>query len=160
MQPTPFSDFRSDWFDYTTVIGVIDTLFFLLPALVVLLLFTLVGREFSKFIPRLGRLSAMLVILLPVGGIFYALWNDFIFGNFYVTASADSPDEDFSPFSPVGSTWLTMQHGHALVPLWQLYLIWLGFAAAAWAITYLIYRVIGILARFRPSQMRAPYVHA
>jgi len=156
MQPTPLSDFWADWFVYTAFIGVIDTLFFLPAALVTLFLFTLVKRDFPQFFPLLGRLCVLLVILLPVGGLFYALWNHFIFGNFYVTHSPDSPDMDFSPFSPVDSRWLTMESGQALVPLWQLYLVWLGFAGPSWAITYLIYRGLRILVRYRPWQMRVP----
>jgi hypothetical protein len=143
VHPEAFSEFLSLWLFYVLSWGLVSTIFFLVPVAAILSIFSIAKRQASRLVERLRRLAGFLAILLLVSGVANALWCCLIFGNLYVAHDIDSPEDDFQPFFPIDGSWLTMQHGHTLtVSLFQLQMMWLLFAASAWAISFILYRLI------------------
>jgi hypothetical protein len=108
-------------------------------------------NEMPKLRKRLIRFGAFLIILLPIGGLFNAFWCCLVYGNLYVqeigndgsVLDVDSPENDFTPFWPPSHHWLAGLPGHlTTVSMPQLQLVWLFFAATAWAISFILYRLI------------------
>jgi hypothetical protein len=141
--PESFSEFGGLWLFYVVSWGLVTTLLVFLVVAFGLTIFSFVARQLPKLGSRLARFGVLLLILLPVGGLFSALWSCLVSGNLYVAHDVDSPEDDFSPFLPINQTWLDEQHGHTLsVSLASLQLVWLLFAASAWAISFIVYRLI------------------
>jgi hypothetical protein len=157
IHPEPFSEFFGLWFFYVISWGLILSFFFFIIGTIGLTLFAATTKQLSCLPVWLVRFGGFLAVLLPIGGLFNAFWCCLVSGNLYYAQDVDSPEDDFSPFWPIDSTWLNEQHGHAMVSVWQLQLVWLGFAAIAWLMSYWIYKT---LAHYRPWQIRIPFVQA
>jgi hypothetical protein len=143
VQPEPFSEFGSLWLFYVVSWGLIWTIVFFIIGAFGITMFSAAARQFSEIGARLFRFGVLLTILLPVGGVASAFWSCLVFGNLYVAHDVDSPEDDFSPFFPINHAWLEMQHGHPLtVSLPALQLVWFFFAGTAWAISFILYRLI------------------
>jgi hypothetical protein len=151
LPPESFSEFWGIWLFYVISFGFVS-LIFIYPFLGLgVLAFTALRKEMPKLRKRLFRLGAFLLILAPVGGLFNAFWCCLVYGNLYAqeigkdgtVLDVDSPEDDFTPFFPPSHEWLAGLPGHLVgVTMPQLQLVWLFFAATAWAISFILYRLI------------------
>jgi hypothetical protein len=143
IRPELFSEFWGIWIFYVISPGLVTSVMFFILGAFGLTMFSVVARQLTKLGARIIRFGAILIILLPVGGLFNAFWCCLVSGNLYWAQDVDSPEDDFSPFLPINSTDLTAEHGYLLSgSIHQLQLVWLFFAATTWAISYIIYRLV------------------
>jgi hypothetical protein len=99
-------------------------------------------RGFWSTVRRISRILLFFACFMVVGQCVNILWGRFIAEHLY--SSGDYCCADFIPFLPINATVINdfgPGSGHLYgVTLWQLQLIWLGFAIVTWAATILLYR--------------------
>jgi len=142
IQPESFSEFWGIWLFYVLCSGLISHfIVFVFGALLVALVST-IRRQAAMLKERIAKFAVFLAMLLPVSGFFNALWNCSVWGYRYVTFGSDS-ENDFSPFLPINQIDIDSDHGKLLIgSIHELQLVWLLFAAIAWGITFILYRLV------------------
>ena len=140
--PIPWTQFPAECFWYLyPIMGVLHLAVFIVGCIILLVL---PRKQPGTLKRRIGRFGLFMILLLFVGAFFNGLWSCLIWDRLY-----DSTDYvfDFSPFWPV-TQWTIdapfgSERGQLLgVSLFQLQLVWLLFAAGAWAVTIFLYRLI------------------
>jgi hypothetical protein len=153
LQPHSWSAFPGECLLYLTLMGVLHLAIFLVGCLV---LGVLAIRQRGTFLRRVGRFGLYMGLLLILGSIFNGVWSCAIWGRLYFSTDYVF---DFSPFWPITQKVIEAPFGDARgelfgVSLFQLQLVWLLFASGTWAVTTLLYRLVGKRPLSKPLHSR------
>lgn len=126
---------------YFMVMGAVHLAVFVVGCVV---LAALAIRHRGTFLRRVRRFGLFVGLLLAVGSFFNGLWSCLVWGRLYYSTDYVF---DFSPFWPITQGLIDAPFGDMRgqllgVSLFQLQLVWFCFAAATWAVTVLLYRLI------------------
>jgi hypothetical protein len=126
---------------YLTIMSVLHLAVFVVGSL---LFMALAIRQRGAFLRRVRRLGLFVGLLLVIGSLANGVWSCLVWGRLYFSTDYVF---DFSPFWPVTQKLIDAPFGDMRgqllgVSLFQLQLVWFLFAAATWAVTILLYRLI------------------
>lgn len=119
-------------------------------------------KQEGLFSKKIGRVGLFFTLLLTVSAIADGLWCWLVLDRMYLEYDAFC---EFVPFFPVTQgrveeQWGNM-HGHLLgdATYWELYLVWVGFAAVTWTVTIVLYRLLKDRVSLRLRLRRAVESH-
>ena len=141
IHPYSWSEFPAECMYYFMLMGLLHLALFVVGCLALAALAT---RHRGTFLRRASRLGLFLGLLLVIGSAANGLWSCLVWGRLYFSTDYVF---DFSAFWPITQKTIDAPFGDMRgqllgVSLFQLQVVWLLFAAATWAATTLLYRLI------------------